>query len=176
MTRFFTADTHFGDHRVLNLHRRPFTSAAEMDQSLIERWNRVVRPDDEVWHLGDFARSLCVAEEVLCSLNGRKHLLRGNNDPAGVELLGGWVGVYDYRELVAEEGTLLVLCHYPFRSWNGQHRRSINLHGHSHGRLKALPRQIDVGVDAQDFSPVTLEQAFGQRAQRSGKLQRIQRA
>lgn len=176
MTRFFTADTHFGDHRVLNLHRRPFTSAAEMDQSLTERWNRVVRPDDEVWHLGDFARSLRVAEEVLSSLNGRKHLLRGNNDPAGVELLGGWVGVYDYRELMAEEETLLVLCHYPFRSWNGQHRRSINLHGHSHGRLKALPRQIDVGVDAQDFSPVTLEQAVGQRAQRSGKLQRIQRA
>ena len=176
MTRFFTADTHFGDHRVLNIHRRPFSCAAEMDQSLIARWNSVVRPDDEVWHLGDFARSVRAAEEVLGSLNGRKYLLRGNNDPAGVELLDGRVGVYDYRELVAEVETLLVLCHYPFRTWNGQHRRSINLHGHSHGRLKALPRQIDVGVDAQDFSPVTLEQAFGRRAQRLAKLQRMQRA
>jgi len=33
---------------------------------------------------------------------------------------------------------------------------SINLHGHSHGRLKPLPRQFDVGVDAWDFRPASL--------------------
>jgi len=51
-----------------------------------------------------------------------------------------------------------VLCHYPFRSWNAQGRGAINLHGHSHGRLKPMPRQYDVGVDARDFAPVTLQQ------------------
>jgi calcineurin-like phosphoesterase family protein len=51
-----------------------------------------------------------------------------------------------------------VLCHYPFRSWNQQHKSSINLHGHSHAKLKPLLRQIDVGVDAWDFRPVRLEQ------------------
>jgi calcineurin-like phosphoesterase family protein len=55
-------------------------------------------------------------------------------------------------------GRRLVLCHYPFRSWNGQGRGAINLHGHSHGRMKPLPRQFDVGVDARDFRPVTLDQ------------------
>ena len=50
----------------------------------------------------------------------------------------------------------LILCHYPFRSWNGQHRRTINLHGHSHGKLKPMLRQYDVGVDARDFRPVRL--------------------
>src|SRR6476661_8927708 len=31
MTVFFTADTHFGDHRVLNISKRPFSSVDEMD-------------------------------------------------------------------------------------------------------------------------------------------------
>jgi len=56
MTIFFTADTHFGDHRVLNISKRPFGSVAEMDAAMIARWNSVVASQDEVWHLGDFAR------------------------------------------------------------------------------------------------------------------------
>lgn len=32
MTTYFTSDTHFGDHRVLNLYPRPYGSTAEMDQ------------------------------------------------------------------------------------------------------------------------------------------------
>ncbi|TCN33771.1 hypothetical protein EV184_10277 [Sinorhizobium americanum] len=35
-------------------------------------------------------------------------------------------------------------------------KRSVNLHGHSHGRLKPLPRQFDVGVDARGLRPVSL--------------------
>jgi calcineurin-like phosphoesterase family protein len=37
---------------------------------------------------------------------------------------------------------------------------AINLHGHSHGRLKPQPRQYDVGVDMWDFRPVRLEQVL----------------
>jgi len=92
---------------------------------------------------------------MLARLNGRKHLVRGNNDDAATGAAAGWASVQDYAELTVG-GTLLVACHYPFRSWNGQHRRSINLHGHSHGKLKPLPRQYDVGVDARYFRPVTL--------------------
>jgi hypothetical protein len=33
---------------------------------------------------------------------------------------------------------------------------TINLHGHSHGQLKPLTRQFDVGVDVRDFQPITL--------------------
>lgn len=51
------------------------------------------------------------------------------------------------------EGQLYVLCHYPFRTWNQKSKKSINLHGHSHGKLTPETRQYDVGVDAQDFFP-----------------------
>lgn len=156
MTLFFTADTHFGDHRTINIWKRPFASVAAMDAHLIARWNDVVRPDDTVWHLGDVARRGADVPGLLAQLNGTKHLLRGNNDSDATMLAEGWSSTGTYAEMTAD-GLSLVMCHYPFRSWNGQHRRSINLHGHSHGRLKPMLRQFDVGVDRHDFMPVTLE-------------------
>ena len=159
MAVFFTSDTHFGDHRTINIWRRPFASVAEMDSVLIEAWNAVVGPEDEVWHLGDVARKANEVPGLLERLNGRKYLVRGNNDPPGT-LEAAWVSVQDYSEIEVE-GRLLVLCHYPFRSWNGQHKGALNLHGHSHGRLKPMPRQHDVGVDVHGWRPVTLAQLTG---------------
>lgn len=155
MTVFFTSDTHWGDHRVLNIGRRPFGSVAEMDEALVANWNAAVGVGDEVWHLGDVARRAGDVAALLARLNGVKHLVRGNNDPPGTLAAQGWASAGEYRELEID-GVHLVLCHYPFRSWNRQGRGAINLHGHSHGRLKAMPRQFDVGVDARGFRPVTL--------------------
>jgi calcineurin-like phosphoesterase family protein len=159
---WFTADTHFGHAGALALYRRPFGSLAEMDAALVARWNEVVRPDDEVWHLGDFALrlSLAAAEAVLGSLNGRKHLVIGNNDSSEVAALGAWASVQAYAEVTVDSHRL-VLCHYAFRTWNGMAKGSLNLHGHSHGRLKPLPRQTDVGVDCWDFRPIEVRQARG---------------
>ena len=154
MATFFTSDTHFGDHRTLNLYPRPFETVAQMDAELIARWNAVVGPDDEVWHLGDFARTAELASAVLAQLNGRKHLVVGNNDP-DPSAEAGWESNYPYAEIERED-RFLVLCHYPFRSWNRQHKGALNLHGHSHGRMKPLPRQFDVGVDVRGYRPVTL--------------------
>ncbi len=160
MALLFTADTHFGDHRTINIHNRPFATVAEMDQALVAGWNATVGPTDEVWHLGDVARRSGDVPALLALLNGVKHLVRGNNDAPETGEATGWASVQDYAEL-SVDGTLLVLCHYPFRSWNGQHRRSMNLHGHSHGRLRPMPRQHDVGVDARGFRPVPLAALVG---------------
>jgi calcineurin-like phosphoesterase family protein len=157
VTVYFTSDTHFGDHRTLNIYKRPFASVAEMDAGMIAGWNAVVAPEDEVWHLGDFARKLSDVPELLSRLHGRKHLVRGNNDSPRIHELPGWESVCDYRELTLG-ARRLVLCHYAFRSWNGQHRGAVNLHGHSHGRMKPLLRQFDVGVDPRGFRPVTIEE------------------
>lgn len=160
MTIFFTADTHFGDHRTINIQKRPFDSVDVMNRVLIERWNTVVGPDDVVWHLGDVARRGSDVPALLDRLNGTKHLLRGNNDPDATVAANGWESAGNYAE-IETDGYRLVLCHYPFRGWNGQHRGALNLHGHSHGRLKPMLRQYDVGVDARDFAPVTLQQIVG---------------
>ncbi|MDQ1080744.1 metallophosphoesterase family protein [Pseudoroseomonas cervicalis] len=162
---FFTADTHFGHGGARGLYRRPFASVAEMDAAMLERWNATVAPQDEVWHLGDVALGPKPAAlaALLGRLHGRKHLVTGNNDGPATRAWPGWASVRDYAEIVVE-GRSLVLCHYPFRSWRDMGRGGINLHGHSHGRLKPLARQCDVGVDAWDFRPVTLAEILGRRA------------
>ena len=160
MAVFFISDTHFGDHRVLNLYPRPFASVAAMDAEMITRWNAAIGEDDEIWHLGDFARTLPRAAEILPRLNGRKHLVLGNNDP--LPQPDGWESIENYAELQVD-GVDLVLCHYPVRRWKGMDRGSVNLHGHSHGRLKPLPRQFDVGVDVWEFRPVTLAEILDAR-------------
>ena len=126
-----------------------------MDAALEASWNARIGPDDEVWHLGDFARSSAHAQRAFERLSGRKRLVVGNNDDAFTRSLPwDWVGPYAEVEI---GGVFLVLCHYPFRSWNRQHQNAINLHGHSHGRLKPHTRQLDVGVDAHAFGPLSLE-------------------
>lgn len=154
---FFTADTHFGHGGALGLFRRPFPSVAAMDEALLRFWNETVGPEDTVWHLGDFGVRLGPerATDLLASLNGIKHLVAGNNDTAATRSLAGWASVADYAEIELE-GRRFVLCHYPLRAWNGSGRGAVNLHGHSHGRLAPWPRQIDVGVDAWDYRPVSL--------------------
>lgn len=168
MAVFFTSDHHFGDGRRLGIDRRPFASAAEMDAAMTARWNEAVRPDDEVWHLGDVTRHRDPArvDALLSGLNGRKHLIAGNNDGPGTLGWPGWASCGPFAE-ITRDGVALVLCHYPFRTWNGSGRGALNLHGHSHGRLKPLPRQHDVGVDVRDFRPVGLD-ALRTKAARRG--------
>lgn len=164
---FFTADTHFGHAGARALYRRPFASVADMDAAMVARWNAVVGRGDEVWHLGDFAVGLTVSATtaVLGALNGRKHLIVGNNDPDSTVAQAAWASVQTYAEVIVD-GAGLVLCHYAFRTWRNIARGWRNLHGHSHGRLAPMTRQTDVGVDIWDFRPVTLPEITRHRAKR----------
>ncbi|TNC13460.1 metallophosphoesterase [Methylobacterium terricola] len=169
MTTYFTSDTHFGDPRVLRIDRRPFPDLATHDAALVEAWNAVVEPDDTVWHLGDFALGPPPerVRALLKDLRGHKHLIVGNNDGPATLSAPDWESVAHYAEIDVE-GQHLVLCHYAFRTWNRMGRGVLNLHGHSHGKLKPATRQYDVGVDAWEFRPVTLETIRSTRRRRAG--------
>jgi calcineurin-like phosphoesterase family protein len=157
MSIYFTSDHHFGHAAARSFYHRPFASVEEMDRAMIDRWNAVVEPADDVWHLGDFAvrQASERVDFLLTVLHGRKHLVVGNNDGEPVSHSARWQSIQAYAEVTVDE-TMLVLCHYPFRTWRNMGSGSLNLHGHSHGRLKPLPRQFDIGVDVWDFVPVRL--------------------
>ena len=81
MATFFTSDTHFGHRRIIELCNRPFSDVTEMNEMMVSNWNRVVSPEDTVYHLGDVA--LGPIEESLGyikRLNGEKILVVGNHD------------------------------------------------------------------------------------------------
>lgn len=164
MAVFFTSDTHFGDPRILRIDRRPFPDLPAHDAALIANWNAVVGTDDEVWHLGDFALGPDEARlgEIMAALNGTKRLIVGNNDGPTTLAMTGWASIAHYAEVTVEDRPL-VLCHYAFRTWNGMGRGALDLHGHSHGQLRPIPRQYDVGVDAQGFVPVRLSEVLVSR-------------
>lgn len=157
MTVLSTADTHFGHAGALGLYRRPLASVAAIDAALIEYWNRAVAPTDEIYHPGDFAMASTREriETLVSALHGRRHLIIGNNDQAGTRDARGWSTVQPY--LVPA-----VLCHYALRTWRDIAKGALNLHGHSHGRLKPLPRQYDVGIDVWRYRPVSLEVLMAQ--------------
>ena len=50
---FFSSDTHFCHNQPFLYEPRGFQSVEEMNEAIIERWNKVVKQDDVVYHLGD---------------------------------------------------------------------------------------------------------------------------
>lgn len=158
MTTWFTADSHIGHNSIIRLCNRPFSSVEEMNETMIERWNSVVKPQDEIFHLGDFAfrQPKGSLEAIFSRLNGTKHLIIGNHDYSETKALP-WATQSYYHEFKLNH-ILYVLMHYPIESWNGKNRNSVHLHGHTHGGIPPNRQRLDVGADCWDYSPVALEQ------------------
>ena len=78
---YFTADQHFGHANIIKLCSRPFSDVQEMDEALIENWNRRVTNGDTIYIIGDLLfRNSVPTEEYLQRLKGKKHLILGNHD------------------------------------------------------------------------------------------------
>jgi calcineurin-like phosphoesterase family protein len=180
MKTFFTSDTHFGHANIIKYCNRPFASVEEMDNTLIHNWNAVVRPEDTVYHLGDFAVGGGPAAPYIRRLNGTIYFCLGNHDKRlrfikayldiELELQDHFAGSYlnddkvkfgiPYLRDVTVEKQEIVLCHYAMKVWNGSHKGSWQLYGHSHGTLPDDPNSLscDVGVDCWNYFPVSMEQ------------------
>lgn len=157
MTTFFTADPHFGHARIIDMCQRPFEDLRAMETALIDNWNEVVGDDDDVHIVGDFAYKIGgqVLWRLFERLKGKKHLTVGNHDRTEVLRLP-WASKPEHRRHLVIDGQSVVLDHYAGRTWYRSNRGSIQLYGHSHGRLPGNDQSLDVGVDAWDFTPVTL--------------------
>ena len=167
---FFTSDTHFGHRNIIKYCQRPFSCTEEMDDALIANWNRVVGKDDIIFHLGDFAMGGSAEwSRLLQKLNGKIYLILGNHDMktigAGFSRLEGVA----MQMLINVKGQRIYLNHYPFLCYGGAYRNTWQLYGHVHTgpanrgldapRLKMmLPTQYDVGVDNNNYIPVSFEQ------------------
>lgn len=161
MTVYFTADGHLGNLAITRLANRPFADVDEMDEVLIQNWNSRIRPDSILYHLGDVAHK-CPVERlrrIWNRLNKPKqiHLIRGNHD--GPETLAlPWTSIHETPLTVSLSNRRFVLFHYPMRSWPKLHRGAIHLFGHSHNKLKSYRNALDVGVDAWDYAPVSIDE------------------
>lgn len=169
---FFTSDTHFGHENIIKFCNRPFSNVKEMNETLIKNWNDTIGPEDTIFHLGDFAfGGSQLWNDTLKRLNGHKILIIGNHDDKN--LRQGYMQYFDsvlYQVKLLIEKRTVYLNHYPFLCYGGSYRTEENavwqLHGHVHSspdstgldsiRLQyCFPYQYDVGVDNNNFTPVS---------------------
>lgn len=173
---WFTSDLHFNHANIIKFCNRPWKTTEEMDEALISNWNSVVKPNDLIFDLGDFAfadRDKWI--ELLKQLNGKHYLILGNHD------ITKWPGnkVLPLFERVEHQLTLKIdgrkvyLNHYPFLCYGGTYRDSTSivyqLFGHVHSGpncsgldsdrlINLFPYQYDVGVDNNNYTPISWEQ------------------
>lgn len=153
MAMLFTSDLHFYHKNIVKFtDRGKFTTPEDHNEWLIDLWNSQVKPDDVVYHLGDFSFNHAKALDILHKLNGLKHMILGNHDLEHSRYHGHldndtvrFVG--NYRNIKLGEVSA-VLFHYPIASWHGQARGAWHLHGHSHGNYAGQGKLLDVGLDS----------------------------
>lgn len=169
---FFTSDTHFNHANIIKFCNRPFKDVEQMNDVMIANWNSVIGKDDTVFHLGDFCLGGAAEwTKILDRLNGKIFLIMGNHDLKNIRQ--GFISRFEHvaMQMRIEIGKKRIyLCHYPFLCFEGSYKDDVwQLFGHVHtrrsnsgidaGRLQYLyPTQYDVGVDNNNFTPVS----FGQ--------------
>ena len=166
---WFTSDTHFGHTNIIKYCDRPFKDVTQMNEELIRRWNETVPEDGIIFHLGDF----CFGgsrewNDIMCRLHGKIYLILGNHDMKVIRQVH--VGRFEritQQMSIRVGGQSIILNHNPFLAYGGSYRDVWQLFGHVHSGPRSrtgldhprlnylLPRQYDVGVDNNDYRPVS---------------------
>lgn len=176
---WYTADLHFGHANIIKYCDRPWDTPEEMDAGIVERWNKHVAPDDTVWVLGDVALTPKALGPV-AAMNGTKILVAGNHDSCwtghrraaragrmiSVYLDAGFAAVHESgivnHHVVGQRD--VALSHLPYAGDHTETDRYADrrpaddgrplICGHVHNAWQVRGRQINVGVDVWDYSPV----------------------
>jgi calcineurin-like phosphoesterase family protein len=169
---FYISDHHFSHAATWEKFKRSdgsplrdFDSTESMDEHMIKCWNSVVRPQDSVYHCGDFVMNrkfLHIAQR----LNGHKKLIRGNHDQpfSTKELLdAGFEEIYGVYVDIKRQ---FILSHVPLHP-ESLGRWGRNVHGHLHyhtvkvvvdGKEYDDPRYLNVSVENVNYTPINLDQ------------------
>lgn len=148
---YFISDTHFNHKNIIRYCDRPFEDVKEMNETMITYWNKTVKPNDTVYHLGDF--SLCnksSSELIARKLNGKKILIRGNHDKRSDK----WFLDIGFNKVCKKLriGNYL-LSHRPIKNLKVG---LINIHGHIHNNEVQLDTRfhINVSVEIIGYKPM----------------------
>lgn len=166
---YISSDLHFGHDRKFIYEPRGFASIEEHDKFIIERWNSLVSPTDEVWLLGDLMLGADHDYGLNClrRLNGNIHVIRGNHDTSKRWKEYEKIGLIPegYSTVIKVNGYRFYLCHYKTETSHLENmaplkNHLINLHGHTHSSLRFesdSPFQYNVALDAHNCFPVSIE-------------------
>ena len=169
--KFFTADLHLNHKALLKLgNGRPFNNIEEMNNAIISKWNEKISKTDDVYVLGDmfWGMNEYQIQSVMDKLKGHKHLIIGNHDKINAYAKSNrFTEIVNYK-VVESNNQYIVLNHYPIFEWEGYYYGTYHLYGHTHGTLNLAEFTSkrsrintncwDVGVDNNNFEPVSFEE------------------
>lgn len=155
------SDTHFSHKNIIDYTKRPFDDTEEMDNVIIQNWNKLVKPNDLIFHLGDvFFGGAERSKYIAGRLNGRKILIRGNHDKGFSNTKFRKMGFEVYNYYFYRD---ILLSHYPqaeipLRTAIANTSLLGNLCGHVHNEGKNLNEEIYkcVCVELTDYKPVNM--------------------
>jgi calcineurin-like phosphoesterase family protein len=152
MRRWIISDTHFG-HSELQAHeRRP----ADVDARIAGAWNRIIKPEDLVIHIGDVAFNFVRLKDFLDSLPGKKILVRGNHDSKSVTYYMS--NGFDF----ACDGITISRVYFSHKpSPTLPKDAEYNIHGHFHKRFPENHREFPhcrlFSLEYTNYEPRLLE-------------------
>ena len=172
MAIYLTSDFHFNHNKPFIFLERGFQSIDEMNKTLIENFNSIVKPNDDVYILGDCmlggADGLEKGLGLMSWLKGKLHLIRGNHDSEY-----RWNAYSSLHNVIEKETSIFLkygkyhfyLSHFPSLCSNyddeGLKHSTINLCGHTHTKDKFADTDKAIiyhcEVDAHDNYPILLD-------------------
>lgn len=157
---WFTADLHLNHANIMHYCNRPFKNVEEMDETITKNFTDLLRKGDVLYILGDLSFKRKPVEDFLSTITNMGieiHFIIGNHDKDGgtLDIIRNYCDSVQEVKEIKINGTYITLCHYPMYSWNKSFHGAWHLYGHVHGRLKLKTRSYDVGVDNNNFKPVS---------------------
>ena len=164
---FFAADHHFHHKNILTFKTnegaplRVFDDVDHMNEYMVMQHNRVVRPEDKVYFLGDVTMSRnAKGLEIIGRMNGTKILIKGNHDLCTAKQYMDYFD--DIRAVHQLDG--IIFSHIPIHE-ESLSRWGLNVHGHLHSNVVRRanghidPRYVCVSMEhLDDYRPVSLEE------------------
>ena len=168
---WFTSDLHFGHDREFIWGPRGFKSVEEMNDTILKNWWDTVGFYDDIYVLGDLMLGDPANIQLVHSLKGNIHIIRGNHDTnARMELYKKCGNVIEVTEgqFLKVNGQNFYLCHYPTFTSNLENgaplkEHVLNLYGHTHQQTnfyKDIPFMYHVGLDSHNCYPVSIERVL----------------
>jgi calcineurin-like phosphoesterase family protein len=185
VTVWFTSDPHWGHS--WGAHLRGFGNGGPQDReahdaTLLENFQSMVKPGDQVWWLGDLSMGRPeYALEMTSLITGHHHLILGNHDEANPLFRDSYKHQRRYMEVFESvqtharrrvNGHEVLLSHFPYAGLDGDDHTDMPrytqyrlpnegrwlLHGHTHNKDQRVHgKQLHVGLDAWGMRPVSLD-------------------
>lgn len=160
MKRFYSSDWHMSHKNVTgpkisnwDKGYRIFDTTEEMDETIIKGVNNTIGQDDHLYYLGDFTLGDKVQkyrDRIICK--NITYILGNHDDRRSIEKVFGVMNTFDVKMITIEDKQKIFMSHYAHRVWEGSHKNTIHLYGHSHDSLdchgEEWGKSMDVSVDS----------------------------